>query len=205
MSWSFWGMVNNSQPWQRFFDWGSGAYDNNLLMTAPFSTLEIVLDVYAGSSGVNLYPRVAVSYGEWYHYTVTLTAQGVIALYVNGVGVFASGTNIAPTVARTHMYLGKSLWSADSLFNGAISDFQFANGFAFTPYDVGNMYAGYGCPLLTGGGGPVSAPPPPPAVNQLINPEPQNLNTLTAPATFTIYSTNGLIDAVWNFSTLQSS
>lgn len=44
------------------------------------------------------------------------------------------------------MYLGKSWWPSDPMFNGALSDFQLAVGYAFTSFDARNMAAGLGAP-----------------------------------------------------------
>ena len=155
MSWAFWARVDSWQDGlgtgteMRFFDWAAGPAMDNLLV-GLYSESEFI-NIWSGSSdgwsgsSVGYHWMIAGSLaildlGAWYHHVLTLDGVGNIAYYVNGSLVFY-GTAAAPArnVTRPNMYLGRSAWDADSLYLGAISDFQFALGTVFSAYDVANL------------------------------------------------------------------
>ena len=91
--------------------------------------------------------------GTWSHYVVTIDASGSVSLYANGVAALQCdvGAGVPRSVLRTHLYLGASWWPVpvtdNKVFlNGALADFQFALGTAFTAVDAANLYSGVGCP-----------------------------------------------------------
>ena len=76
---------------------------------------------------------------------MTLDASGNLVLYVNGASVLAVTAQAAPTVSRSHLYLGKSWWNQDAILNGGLADLAFALGTVFSAADAASLDCGTGC------------------------------------------------------------
>jgi hypothetical protein len=164
MSWAFWARVDAWQTWERFFDFGAaagGTTGYNLCASATPNGVgdTLSVSVYPGNTYDFSSAAKTLRLGVWQHHVMTVDESGWLAYYIDGARVIATQANVAQTKTRTHLYLGKSWWigtgAPDRFFKGALSNFQFALGTAFSAYDAANLYNGAGCP---------PAPPPPPAL-----------------------------------------
>ncbi len=87
----------------------------------------------------------AITNGTWMHFAATVDSSGNMALYVNGT---LAGTTVgaAPDIGvRTNHFVGKSNFTADGAFDGAIDDLIITNG-AMSAASVAALYqqsAGY--------------------------------------------------------------
>lgn len=156
MSFAFWGKFEVAVQWQNFFDVGSGAVNENIFFAPAYpDQTGIFFTVYDSHTWFtsNQVPSYTASVGVWNHYVVTLSSQGMWAVYVNGVSVAFGSTNVAETVTRQFTYIGRSCWlnpswwqgTGTGFLNGAIKDFQFALGTAFTASEAAYLYANV-CP-----------------------------------------------------------
>ncbi len=81
----------------------------------------------------------AIVNGTWMHVAGTVDAAGNMTLYVNGVAL-ATTVGVAPDVGvRTGHFVGRSHWSGDGAFDGAIDDLLIANG-AMSATSIAQLY-----------------------------------------------------------------
>jgi hypothetical protein len=133
-----WINVTSLSSWERIFDFGTGTSgymflspDNGSTNTLRFS---ITTNGYSNEQQLN---GPAISLGVWTHVAVTL-AGTVGTLYVNGVAVTSNPAmtlNPSSLGVTTQNYLGKSQFSGDPAYSGAIDDFRIYNQ-ALSPQQV---------------------------------------------------------------------
>ncbi|MCX6249139.1 MAG: lectin-like protein [Bacteroidetes bacterium] len=124
--WVRWDALTGS--WTRFFDFGNGQANNNILVANPPNSNTLRFDIYNGGSdagqtlGVDnvLYP------GQYYHIAAVANA-GTMYLYVNGVLVGSISGVTVPNVNRTLCYLGHSNFSGEGYFNGQMDEVRIWN------------------------------------------------------------------------------
>ncbi len=95
---------------QEFFDLGNGANSDNIVLYRLGTTNSLAFVVYqGGSEGTVVTAPNAITLNTWQYFAVTMTAQGNVTLYKNGVAI-ATGTTDVPRkgMVRTDNYLGKS-------------------------------------------------------------------------------------------------
>ncbi len=128
VTFAVWFKITSAQTWSRIFDFGSaegGGYCFGLAAGINGKTLT----VYGrrGSSGASLPDKTiqTISLNTWYHAVITLSGT-TCKCYVNGTLIISYEiTSAYPnSVAFALRYLGKSVFSADKLFDGNISDFR---------------------------------------------------------------------------------
>lgn len=163
ISFSFWARcdIGDYLYWARFFDFGSGAPQDNIILSPSgdnFGTGGGGLTgvTLSGTTSAVLYSNFFYELSTWTHYTWTIDAAGFQVFYVNGAQVSAGVSQAVPLATRTNMYIGRSAWITDPMFQGAISDFQIMLGSVLTPTDALNLAQGRGCP------NPQSRSPPSP-------------------------------------------
>ena len=158
---------------QRIFDFGNdfAAFPSDNVRVGIVSG-KLAVGVYAGAAGADVSTSFAVQsfvvnpHAPWLHIALTVSATGVVALYVNGASVYnASGVGAGPlnTVQR-HLLLAKSLNASEPYYTGEIASLQLLAGTALDASDVASMYASAGCPNAAAAAGRrralLQAPPP---------------------------------------------
>ena len=129
-----WFLVNNSNTWQRVFDFGTGTGVNMFFTTVSASGLPRFAITVAGGNNEERLEATGLSgtlqTGVWHHLAITLhTASTTGTMYIDGVQV---GQNTAMTLTpaslgvTTQSYLGKSQYN-DPYFNGSIDEFRIWN------------------------------------------------------------------------------
>ena len=125
---SAWIRLNSLDTWARVFDFGTGT-GNYLFLTTRYSTANLprfAIKTSAASAEQTINSSVTLAIGVWTHVAITLSGT-TGTLYLNGIAV---GANSAMTLtpaglgATTQNYLGRSQFSSDPYFNGAIDEFQ---------------------------------------------------------------------------------
>ncbi len=112
--------------WQRIFDFGAGTGQYIILTPSSGSTVQFAI-LNNGGTTQRLAGPDPLPVGEWANVAVTLIGN-TGTLYVNGAAVATTTISIHPAaVTQTTNYLGKSQFTADPLFKGAIDDFRFYN------------------------------------------------------------------------------
>ena len=150
LSVAFWAKLNTITNWVRFIDWANGSPGDNIAFVTSYNGYLSILVSIGTNAAVLKTSSYTVTSGVWSHYAVTFDSSGNFVVYVNGASVYSDSFGSAiPTTTRTHLYLGKSWWSADPYLNGAMKDFQLAAGTTLSLYDVQYLYKNV-CPVPAG-------------------------------------------------------
>ncbi|MBX9660275.1 MAG: LamG domain-containing protein, partial [Nitrospiraceae bacterium] len=132
-----WAYTSSVAGWSRYFDFGNGQTNDNILLGRVYNTNDLTFTIYRGSSAMGVTAPNVIKLNTWQHFSVTVTSSGVATIYVNGVAV-ATDTNsgfIPNNVTRANNYIGKSNWSADPLFQGKMNSLSVWNR-TLTPAEV---------------------------------------------------------------------
>ncbi len=119
-----WVKWNGGGNWQRIFDFGASTA-SYLYLTPSSGSGNLRFAINTGSGEQQINAATALPIGSWVHVAVALDgSQGV--LYLNGAAI-ATNTSLTlrpyQTLAR-NLYLGKSQFPADPLFNGRIDSLR---------------------------------------------------------------------------------
>lgn len=131
--------------WMRVFDIGDGnACDAWCGMDAESKMLR--MDVIGPGEPAKILSPLPPA-GKWTHIAATF-GNGKAALYVNGklaqkLPCTTKTSDIGATVSG--IFIGRSNWAADPLFNGAMDEVLVANR-AFTDAEIASVYAGVKVP-----------------------------------------------------------
>jgi len=123
--WARWDALND---WSRLIDFGDGQ-DDSIIIATRTNFARIVANIrigekVEGDSNVAEVVAGTITLGEWTHVAFTVEGSDII-LYQDGVQVHNITTGHEPNViTRSNHYVGKSNFSADSFFKGAISSLQ---------------------------------------------------------------------------------
>lgn len=137
---------------QKVFDLGNGAANDNVVLGRYGSSNDVQFQVFHGSTSVGaIYASGALVANTWQHLVATLSPSGAMALYRNGVYVAAgTATSVPTTVARTQAYVGRSSWG-DAHYAGGIDEVAIYHR-ALTAAQVGAHWQ------ASGAGAPAPAP-----------------------------------------------
>jgi hypothetical protein len=117
-----------SGSWQRIFDFGTGTNVYLFLTPRQGTTGAMRTAITIGSSGAeSAVNGPATLPGGWHHVAVVLDDAAMrIRLYMDGVEVAGGATTLLPKDlgVTTQNWLGRSQWSDDGYFFGAIDDFR---------------------------------------------------------------------------------
>ncbi|MFT3702013.1 MAG: PA14 domain-containing protein [Agriterribacter sp.] len=121
---------NTTQNWVRFFDFGNGSANNNLIFAKSSTTATLGIIGYNAGASVGTTASTASTivanttriYGGFLPAGVAgATVTG--SLYNNGLSLAVSGTtNMSANISRTINYIGRSNWAADDYFSGTHSE-----------------------------------------------------------------------------------
>jgi len=122
-SFSAWVKWNGGAPWQRVFDFGADT-SNYLYLTPGTAGGKLRFAIARNGAEQILEAPSALPVGQWCHVAVTLDgARGV--LYLDGAPVASGAITTRPwELLARNLYLGRSQFSADPSFAGAIDDFR---------------------------------------------------------------------------------
>ncbi|MBN1515245.1 family 16 glycosylhydrolase [Candidatus Sumerlaeota bacterium] len=118
-----WLKWDGGDPWQHFFDFGSGP-EQSIYLSPQTAGWKLRFKMKSGATE-QFIEADPLPTGKWTHVAVTL--QGDTGkLFVNGEIV---GTNEAMTLNPSdvdiqHNYIGRSLWPNDPFFDGRVDDFR---------------------------------------------------------------------------------
>ncbi|PHP64624.1 hypothetical protein CSC94_23365 [Zhengella mangrovi] len=110
--------------WDRVFDFGGGAANNNVVLAREGNTNNLIVHVYTGSNNHTVLRATnhlvgIVGTGTWVHYAVTVSPTAA-RLYINGSLAASAAMPSGPDYATwSKLYLGASNWSADYQLRGA--------------------------------------------------------------------------------------
>ena len=123
---SAWVKWNGGPDWQRIFDFGASTTNYFFLTSRAFGgAMRFAITLNGGGGEQQINASTALPTNSWCHVAVTLDgAKGV--MYLNGNPIATnSALTIRPwqTLAK-NLYLGKSQFPGDPLFNGRIDSFR---------------------------------------------------------------------------------
>jgi hypothetical protein len=121
-----WVKVIQVTSWARAFDFGSGQYQNNILIALTVGTTsKPTFHFYSSSVASQLNTQYPLQLNVWYHLAAVLKAHNQ-SIYINGVLVASMiATFTSPNVVRTNCYIGKSNWVSDQNANAYVDDLKF--------------------------------------------------------------------------------
>ncbi len=110
--------------WQRVFDYGNGAADNNILLGQTWNSTDMRFEVYVGDTSSIVTAYGAIVEGETAEWRVTVDSDGLMSIYKNG-DLLAEGPGQVPAdVDRENQLIGESNWAADTPLIGEVSEFE---------------------------------------------------------------------------------
>jgi glucuronoarabinoxylan endo-1,4-beta-xylanase len=186
-----WVKVSSAVNWNRIFDFGNGTTTYMFLTPQNGSTgkIRFAITTSGGGGEQQISGTSALVAGVWYHVAVTRNGNTGV-LYVNGVAV---GTNSAMTLSPSSLgstvnnYLGRSQFSADPYFNGALDEFRIYS-VALSPSEIAATDAMGPNQLLSTNS---------PYINVASAPTSLTLTWPLASAGFTVQSTTNLTSSSW--------
>lgn len=129
------------KDWMRVFDIGDGN-QCDVWCGMDGESKMLRMDVFGPGEPVKILCPLPPQ-GKWTHIAATF-GNGKAALYVNGklsqkLNCTIKSTDIGATA--TGIYIGRSNWAPDPLFNGAVDELLVANR-AFEDAEIASLYAG---------------------------------------------------------------
>ncbi len=126
MSFTFWARWDAFNTWSRIIDIGNGTYNDDIMFANQSTSNNLAFYIHNGSiTFYDLYvPEITLS--QWDFFTATVNSDGVMKLYKNATFLSEKIDGYTPNyVLRIEQNLGKSLYSGDQYFNGAIDELRF--------------------------------------------------------------------------------
>jgi hypothetical protein len=122
-----WVKRTGNSLWERLFDFGNGT-DSYMFLTPAASDGKLRFAIKNGGDEQTVNTNYALPQGEWKHIAVTI-GNGKAAVYVDGKEeASATGITISPSdILPSLNYLGRSQFTADPMFNGALDDVRVYN------------------------------------------------------------------------------
>lgn len=139
-----WVKANAWSTWARVFDIGNAKGNQDIFLCDDGrSANQLVFQIESGAAA---HAPIPVP-GDWTHIAATF-GNGKIAMYINGklAQELPTTTTMKDISADAQgIYIGRSNWSADPLFNGVMDDLLVAKR-AFTAEEIASVYAGVVAP-----------------------------------------------------------
>jgi len=142
MSFTFWARWDAYHNYSRIVDLGNGSSSNNIVVSQRQSNDELFFSIYLGSSETKMYTST-ITPSQWDFYSATVDVSGVMTLYKNGQEIAQKLDGVTPNfLLRTEQFIGKSNFSQDGYFQGAIDELSIYKT-ALTETEVLNLYNDY--------------------------------------------------------------
>ncbi|MBM3403341.1 MAG: T9SS type A sorting domain-containing protein [Bacteroidetes bacterium] len=125
--WMRWNVVPGN--WMRFFDFGNGQQNNNILVTRETGTNDLIFDIYNGATQQRAQADNIIPVGQFIHIAAVVEpgAPSTMKLYVNGeLKATTTGVTVQ-NINRTNCYLGHSNWATEPNLNGQMDEVSIWN------------------------------------------------------------------------------
>lgn len=117
-----WVKYDGFNHWSRIVDFGNGPNADNILFANQGTDNNLVLSIRQGSSAQDFVVNNVLQLNQWMHLAATLDGSGNVKIFVNGAEVSSGTLQLPLTIERTNNYIGRSNWSSDGFFNGALNE-----------------------------------------------------------------------------------
>ncbi|MHB1534616.1 MAG: LamG-like jellyroll fold domain-containing protein [Acidimicrobiales bacterium] len=118
-----WVEPSTASSWARVIEFGTGAGTNNVLFSAggPGGT-DLALGIWNNGAYQNFVEPNVLTLDSWQYVAATVQPGGTATLYLNGTVLATTTMTVAPaSVTYTQNAIGKSNWSQDPYFAGAVA------------------------------------------------------------------------------------
>ncbi len=123
-----WVRFDRFNKWSRVMDFGNGTDKDNIVIANSSTSNTLAFDTRNGSGGATqLTASNVLTAGEWCHIAGTIDSTGTASLYLNGKEVAFGTLKLPASIKRSKNYIGRSNWSGDKYFDGAICELQIWN------------------------------------------------------------------------------
>jgi hypothetical protein len=139
MSFTFWARWDAYHNYSRILDLGNGSSSNNIVVSQRQSNDELFFSIYLGTSETKMWTST-ITQSQWDFYAATVDAIGIMTLYKNGQQIAQKTNGVTPNyLLRTQQFIGKSNFSQDGYFEGAIDELKIYNS-ALTEAQILNLF-----------------------------------------------------------------
>ncbi|HOM61753.1 MAG TPA: family 16 glycosylhydrolase [Anaerohalosphaeraceae bacterium] len=122
---ALWARPTAVKNYARFIDLGNGAAANNIILARSGTSNHLLFKVYGkDTSDGTVTASNAIELNRWQFFAATINTSGSVKIYKNGQ-VIQTGTSTWPWgVQRTKNYIGRSNWSSDAYYQGAMDEIR---------------------------------------------------------------------------------
>jgi hypothetical protein len=113
----FTSVVESDKNWNRILDFGNGENDNNILFGRRRNVSDLTLHVFNDATNTIFNLTNGLIENEWGFYIARLNRETFLIKNQN-ISRTGSATVLPLNIERINNFIGKSNWSADSLFKG---------------------------------------------------------------------------------------
>ncbi|RFC64145.1 DUF1929 domain-containing protein [Fulvimarina endophytica] len=114
-------------PWQRVFDFGNGAAQDNVLLSQVGVSRDMQFEIFVGNEGHRIVAPNALVEGETAKWSVSVSDSGYMKMWKNDVLV-AEGQGAVPRdVDRVSNLIGQSNWTQDTPLHGMVRFLETVN------------------------------------------------------------------------------
>jgi hypothetical protein len=139
MTFAFWARWDAFNNYSRIVDLGNGSSSNNIIVANYQTNNGLFFSAYNGASETRMWIST-ISLNQWDFYTATVDESGIMTIYKNGQQIAQKTDGFKPNyILRTAQFIGKSNFSADGYFNGAMDDIRIYNT-ALSATEILNLY-----------------------------------------------------------------
>ena len=122
--WARFDAMSSTTGYERIFDFGADAGQNNILLGRISTTDSLYVEVWSGNVAqgrITVANALAGQLGIWHHYAVTIDSARQVSLYIDGSIAGTMTVGALPNYATwDELYIGASNWAPDRRFQGAM-------------------------------------------------------------------------------------
>jgi hypothetical protein len=126
MTFTFWARWDALNFYSRIVDLGNGKGDNNIVVSNYRTEDKLFFSTYNNNIETTMY-KSTITLNQWDFYSATVDENGVMTTYKNGQEIQKTTGYIPYLLLRTEQFIGKSNFSADEYFKGAIDELKIYN------------------------------------------------------------------------------
>nr|WP_321408005.1 LamG-like jellyroll fold domain-containing protein [uncultured Carboxylicivirga sp.] len=128
MSITFWARWDDFNNYSRVIDLANGSSNANIIVSNYQTAGKFFFQIYSTSTKGVTSSSYIITASSWDFYSATVSDNGVMRIYKNGVLVNELTNGVVPAqVLRTKQYVARSNFLQDGYFKGAIDDIRIFN------------------------------------------------------------------------------